>query len=52
MVRPNEAAGTQWDEIDFENNLWNIPAERVKSKKPILFHWLNKHLIYLMLWNP
>jgi integrase len=34
MVRPNEAAGTQWDEIDFENNLWNIPAERMKSKKP------------------
>lgn len=34
MVRPNEAAGTQWNEIDFETNLWNIPAERMKSKKP------------------
>ena len=33
MVRPNEAAGARWDEIDFENNLWNIPAERMKSKK-------------------
>jgi integrase len=34
MVKPNEAAGNQWDELDFENNLWNIPAERMKSKKP------------------
>lgn len=34
MVRPSEAAGTKWDEIDFENKLWNIPAERMKKKKP------------------
>lgn len=34
MLRPSEAAGTRWDEIDFENNLWNIPAERMKKKKP------------------
>lgn len=34
MVRPSEAAGTRWDEIDFDNKLWNIPAERMKSKKP------------------
>jgi integrase len=33
MVRPSEAAGTQWKEIDFENQLWNIPAERMKTKK-------------------
>jgi integrase len=33
MVRPNEAAGTRWDEIDFDNNLWNIPAGRMKSRK-------------------
>lgn len=33
MVRPSEAAGAQWDEIDFENNVWDIPAERMKSKK-------------------
>ena len=33
MVRPNEAAGTRWNEIDFENNLWNVPAERMKQKK-------------------
>ena len=33
MVRPSEAAGMRWDEIDTDNNLWNIPAERMKSKK-------------------
>ena len=34
MVRPSEAAGTRWDEIDLDEALWNIPAERMKSKKP------------------
>lgn len=34
MVRPNEAAGTRWNEIDLKNALWNIPADRMKKKKP------------------
>ena len=34
MVRPGEAAGTRWDEIDLENRVWNIPAERMKKKRP------------------
>jgi integrase len=34
MVRPSEAAGTRWNEIDFDNGLWNIPVERMKQKKP------------------
>jgi len=34
MVRPSEAAGTRWDEIDIDNCLWNIPGERMKGKKP------------------
>ena len=33
MVRPSEAAGSKWDEIDFENKLWHIPADRMKKKK-------------------
>lgn len=33
MVRPSEAAGARWEEIDFENQLWTIPAERMKKKK-------------------
>jgi integrase len=34
MVRPSEAAGTRWDELDIENALWNIPPDRMKNKKP------------------
>lgn len=34
MVRPNEAAGAMWEEIDTEQALWNIPAERMKKKRP------------------
>jgi len=32
MVRPSEAAGTRWEEIDFKSKLWTIPAERMKKK--------------------
>jgi len=34
MVRPSEAAGTRWEEIDLEKGLWDIPIERMKQKKP------------------
>ncbi len=34
MCRPGEAAGAMWQEIDFKNKLWNIPAERMKKSKP------------------
>jgi integrase len=34
MVRPSEAAGTRWDEIDLDKGLWEIPVERMKQKKP------------------
>ncbi|MDA0827795.1 MAG: integrase domain-containing protein [Proteobacteria bacterium] len=33
MVRPSEAAGTRWDEIDLHAATWTIPAERMKRKK-------------------
>lgn len=33
MVRPSEAAGAKWSEIDFKNQIWTIPAERMKMKK-------------------
>ena len=33
MVRPSEAAGTHWDEIDSEKQIWTIPAERMKKRK-------------------
>ena len=33
MVRPSEAAGAKWSEIELENNQWLIPAERMKKKR-------------------
>ena len=33
IVRPNEAAGARWDEIDLEEKLWNIPAGRMKKQR-------------------
>ena len=33
MCRPNESAGARWEEIDVENRLWTIPAERMKMNR-------------------
>lgn len=34
MVRPSEASGARWSEIDFNANEWHIPKERMKKKRP------------------
>lgn len=31
MVRPKEAREARWCEIDFENKIWSIPADRMKG---------------------
>ncbi len=33
LVRPSEASGTRWLEIDIDAKLWTIPAERMKAKR-------------------
>ncbi|OOE37733.1 integrase [Salinivibrio kushneri] len=33
MTRPAEAAAARWDEIDWDNELWVIPAERTKKRR-------------------
>ncbi|WP_394868357.1 integrase domain-containing protein [Klebsiella pneumoniae] len=33
LVRPSEASGARWSEIEFEAKLWTIPAERMKAKR-------------------
>ena len=33
MTRPSETAGARWDEIDVENKIWTIPADRMKKKR-------------------
>lgn len=34
FVRTSELIGASWDEFDFENKRWNIPAERMKMRQP------------------
>ncbi len=34
FVRTGEVRGAQWAEFDLEKKLWNIPAERMKSREP------------------
>jgi len=33
MTRPSEAAGARWDEINMQEALWCIPAERMKKRR-------------------
>ncbi|HAV1391304.1 TPA: tyrosine-type recombinase/integrase [Enterobacter hormaechei subsp. steigerwaltii] len=33
LVRPSEASGARWEEIDLTAKLWTIPAERMKAKR-------------------
>ena len=33
LVRPSEASGARWEEIDLDTKLWTIPAERMKAKR-------------------
>ncbi len=45
MVRPNEASGARWDEINFKEEVWAIPASRMKANKehlvPLTPHTMN-----------
>ncbi len=38
MVRKSELLNARWDEIDFEEKLWTIPAERMKQDRPHIVH--------------
>ena len=33
MVRPGEAVKARWQDIDFEQALWTIPAEFMKKRR-------------------
>lgn len=33
-VRPGEAVRTRWSDIDIETDMWNIPSDFMKMKKP------------------
>lgn len=34
MVRTGELRGAKWDEVDFKEKIWKIPAERMKMREP------------------
>ncbi len=52
MVRPSEAAGTRWDEINLETAIWHIPAERMKRKKEHIIPLSSQCLALLELIKP
>ncbi|RLA51506.1 MAG: integrase, partial [Gammaproteobacteria bacterium] len=52
IVRPSEAAGARWNEIDFETAIWHIPAERMKRKKEHIVPLSNQCLALLELMKP
>ncbi|MEO9655498.1 tyrosine-type recombinase/integrase [Marinomonas sp.] len=33
VARSGEVRGATWDEIDFDNKIWTIPAARMKARK-------------------
>ena len=33
MTRPSEASGARWEEIDWDEQVWTIPAERMKKRR-------------------
>ena len=38
MVRKGEFVGGTWQEVDFEDGIWTIPAARMKAKKPLVVY--------------
>ena len=52
MVRPSEASGTTWAEIDLEEKLWTIPAERMKKKRQHVVPLTGQALAILELMKP
>lgn len=33
MTRPAEASGARWNEINWDEKIWTIPAERMKKEE-------------------
>jgi integrase len=49
FVRTAELIGARWDEIDFEARRWNIPASRMKIRKPHIVPLANQTVDVLSL---
>ncbi len=47
MTRPSEASGTKWEEINLDDKIWIIPAERMKKRREHRIP-LTEHMIELL----
>lgn len=52
LVRPAEASGTKWLEINLNEKLWTIPAERMKAKRKHIVPLSPQALCILELMKP
>ncbi|EIX9388574.1 tyrosine-type recombinase/integrase [Klebsiella pneumoniae] len=52
LVRPSEASGARWAEIDINAKLWTIPAERMKAKREHIVPLSSKALDVLHVMKP
>ncbi|MES3575781.1 integrase domain-containing protein [Enterobacter cloacae] len=52
LVRPSEASGARWQEIDLDAKLWTIPVERMKAKREHIIPLSPQALEILKLMKP
>lgn len=52
LVRPSEASGARWAEIDLNAKLWTIPAERMKAKREHIIPLSHQALEILRVMSP
>lgn len=52
LVRPSEASGARWAEIDLNAKLWTIPAARMKAKREHIVPLSSKALDVLHVMKP
>lgn len=52
LVRPSEASGARWVEIDLDAKLWTIPAERMKAKREHIVPLSPQALVILEVMKP
>lgn len=52
LVRPSEASGARWVEIDLDAKLWTIPAERMKAKREHIVPLSKQSLEILVIMKP
>lgn len=52
MTRPSEAAGARWDEINRDQAVWVIPAERMKKRKTHIIPLTRESMALLEIMRP